>query len=443
MRIVYHKNRYLALFTVPVVAVVALVVVLLASSFVSQVLSQTSSHRQAVQNLVVTTASSDAISLSWDAHPVSVRQYRVTWTVEGQQFKHWSDSDWSAFPTTNQLTISGLEADTSYSVKVRARFDGRPKRSAWSSPLTVQTAPAAVIVAPQTLPAKAEPDSQVKDHQNPPALPWDGHSLQDIAKRCCSKINNPGDSVYYQLPGLRAQSLHMYNFYQTVRSSSDSDYVDNHQMQIYDASGHLIVQHGFDVAGSSTFNFMPDQAGTYYLRVYSATNDTGRFWIYHANRSVNHRGDRSGADCGGAFSTRCGIARPGSANLVEGNLKVGEEDYYKIQLQKNTEARICGSYDDRLYTGSFVISSPTSKWPWLFVSGPGANVGITHCTEYFTANFTGRYDVKVVNVQSSVPFNALTRTEPTPGPTPTEQYKIDAANAASGDHYSLYYELRN
>ena len=170
--------------------------------------------------------------------------------------------------------------------------------------------------------------------------------------------------------------------------------------------------------------FMPDADGTYYLRVSSRVDDVGRFWMYYASRRLPvHRGDRVGAtlhtDCPAGRDTHCGMTEPGSN--AQGNLKVGEGDRYKAALRKGRDARICINFSDPPLFGVYSVSSPNGKWPWLFFAAAG-----DHCTEYFTPNYTGFYEVRVGNYL----YSELAGTD------------LTAARNHPGIDYQIRYELR-
>ena len=92
-----------------------------------------SSERGGVEGVTATPGTSAGeLIVSWDAPSPAPRDYRVSWAPEGESFKATSQTEWNAYPTTNQHTIAGLEAGASYKVKVRARY-GSDGRSDWSS----------------------------------------------------------------------------------------------------------------------------------------------------------------------------------------------------------------------------------------------------------------------------------------------------------------------
>ena len=76
-------------------------------------------------------AAAGELIVSWDEPTSAPLDYRVSWAPEGESFKATSQTEWNAYPTSNQHTITGLEAGASYKVKVRARY-GADGRSDWS-----------------------------------------------------------------------------------------------------------------------------------------------------------------------------------------------------------------------------------------------------------------------------------------------------------------------
>ena len=82
------------------------------------------------------------LDLTWDAHPQTsktLQDYRVTWAPDGEAFRPNSETDWYAYPTTNEVTVTGLDAGETYKVRVRARYDDN-KKSHWSDVVTGQAA---------------------------------------------------------------------------------------------------------------------------------------------------------------------------------------------------------------------------------------------------------------------------------------------------------------
>ena len=98
--------------------------------------------RQAPTGLSVTAGDeAGKLGINWDTSSQDTKtlsDYRVTWKPDGEAFKHWGDTDWNAFPSTNELTLTGLNTGATYQVKVRARYDDN-KRSKWSAVVTAQS----------------------------------------------------------------------------------------------------------------------------------------------------------------------------------------------------------------------------------------------------------------------------------------------------------------
>ena len=85
-------------------------------------------------------AEAGALVISWDANSQdskTLSDYRVAWAPDGEGFKPNSETDWNAFPTSNELAVVGLSAGATYKVKVRARYDDS-KISKWSDVVTGQ-----------------------------------------------------------------------------------------------------------------------------------------------------------------------------------------------------------------------------------------------------------------------------------------------------------------
>ena len=120
------------------------VAVMLAFAAVMTVSAQSNDPdwRQAPTGLSVTTGNeAGKLDINWDTSSQDTKtlsDYRVTWKPDGEAFKHWGETDWNAFPSTNELTLTGLNAGATYQVKVRARYDDN-KRSKWSAVVTAQS----------------------------------------------------------------------------------------------------------------------------------------------------------------------------------------------------------------------------------------------------------------------------------------------------------------
>ena len=81
------------------------------------------------------------LNLTWDPHTQTSKtlsDYRVTWTPDGEAFKTNDQTEWYAYPTTNEVTVTGLEAGATYKVRVRARYDDG-RKSKWSDVVSGQS----------------------------------------------------------------------------------------------------------------------------------------------------------------------------------------------------------------------------------------------------------------------------------------------------------------
>ena len=65
-----------------------------------------------------------AIDLSWQPPRESPVDYRVNWARANEDFPTWTDLSANKFPTVNSYTITGLESDVCYKVRLRARYGG-------------------------------------------------------------------------------------------------------------------------------------------------------------------------------------------------------------------------------------------------------------------------------------------------------------------------------
>ena len=120
-------------------------VVILAFAMVMTVSAQSDDPDWKVAPTGLVVATGDAagkLDLTWDAHPQTsktLQDYRVTWAPDGEAFRPNSETEWYAYPTTNEVTVTGLDAGEAYKVRVRARYDDN-KKSHWSNVVTGQAA---------------------------------------------------------------------------------------------------------------------------------------------------------------------------------------------------------------------------------------------------------------------------------------------------------------
>ena len=358
------------------------------------------------------------IDITWDPPPDQQDAVRLPSdldarrrTVQGQR-----PTEWYAYPTTNQVSVTGLDAGATYQVRVRARYDDN-KKSRWSdvatgqsgitpnSPATGQptitgtvetgskltaatsgisdengltgatfsyqwirssngsdndipgatgstyvattadvdttikvgvsftdddgypesvTSDATAVVTEETAEEDDKSGPDPRDHQ---ALPWAGHTVYDAKAWEERRIQNAGDSVWLSLSG---EENHYYWWY--YYDDDDNALVPNPKMQFYRSNGQPLVMNGDtieDELGSGTRRFnlprlrlIPDADDTYYMRVSSTSNGTGKFWVYFGDSSItSSRGDRNSsiARPGRTYANaNCTLLEPTSRALLSG-----------------------------------------------------------------------------------------------------------------------------
>ena len=123
------------------IAVAALAAALLTIPMQVSAQSDDRDWKQSPTGLNVTAGdAAGELDITWHAHPQTSKtlsDYRVTWTPDGESFKTNDQTEWYAYPTTNEVTVTGLDAGATYKVRVRARYDNN-KKSRWSDVVSGQ-----------------------------------------------------------------------------------------------------------------------------------------------------------------------------------------------------------------------------------------------------------------------------------------------------------------
>ena len=128
---------------IPAILALIAIAALLAFAAVMTVSAQSDDPDWKVAPTGLNVAAGDAageLEITWHAHPQTSKtlsDYRVTWTPDGESFKTNNQTEWYAYPTTNQVSVTGLDAGETYKVRVRARYDDN-KKSRWSNVMTGQ-----------------------------------------------------------------------------------------------------------------------------------------------------------------------------------------------------------------------------------------------------------------------------------------------------------------
>ena len=103
-------------YKIPAILTLIAIAAILALSAVITVSAQSDDPdwKQPVTGLSATAGDqAGELDLTWDAHPQTsktLQDYRVTWTPDGEAFRQNSETEWYAYPTTNQVTVTGLDA---------------------------------------------------------------------------------------------------------------------------------------------------------------------------------------------------------------------------------------------------------------------------------------------------------------------------------------------
>ena len=77
-----------------------------------------------ISGLTLESGTPGTLEIGWDEPADKPQDYRVIWAKTDEKFSSWRSTTGNAFPTTNSLTVTGLEEGAEYKVRVRARYDG-------------------------------------------------------------------------------------------------------------------------------------------------------------------------------------------------------------------------------------------------------------------------------------------------------------------------------
>ena len=100
------------------------------------------SHAQSdpkdITGLTANNSKAGTLRVSWNSVP-NTRDYRISWTKQGEDYPSLTDTSRNAYPVWSTHTITGLEDDTTYKIRVRSRFNGSTPGN-WSDDLIATTA---------------------------------------------------------------------------------------------------------------------------------------------------------------------------------------------------------------------------------------------------------------------------------------------------------------
>ena len=120
-----------------------------------------------IDTLVATDDDTGQLVLTWEAPAApnaTPTDYHVSWAKSTEDYPADSADDGNAHPTTTTHTLPGLEFDTDYNIRVRARYtDGENAANPWNGPWTETTAQVKLPLpaAPFIGAAAATPDGDV------------------------------------------------------------------------------------------------------------------------------------------------------------------------------------------------------------------------------------------------------------------------------------------
>ena len=76
----------------------------------------------AIHNLSGATSTPGQIEVTWDAASPAPTDYRVVWAKKDEKFRSYRDEEGNAYPTTNSVTLTGLEEGAEYKIMLRSRY---------------------------------------------------------------------------------------------------------------------------------------------------------------------------------------------------------------------------------------------------------------------------------------------------------------------------------
>ena len=127
-----------------------------------------------ITGLTLTSDSPGTLTVSWDAANPTPTDYRVDWAKSPESYQSWKVDEGHVYPvaTATSTTITGLEHDTEYKIRLRARYyRGEHEGKSWGGPWAEATITVAGQPAePVQQPPKEEPvQQQPRDDPDPPA----------------------------------------------------------------------------------------------------------------------------------------------------------------------------------------------------------------------------------------------------------------------------------
>ena len=246
-----RRSRPSSRATIAIICVI-IAVVLMALAVAIEVSAQSGDRdwKQAPTSLIATAGGAPGeLDLSWDAHPQiskTLLDYRVTWTPDGESFKNPSQTEWYAYPTDNQATITGLDAGATYQVRIRARYsDG--KKSRWSD-----------IISATAADEEPEPTPDIaRHHEEPPEIGVDdGFAFESDQMDFTVWLSHPTshDVTFTWETSIEADDNAEANDFTSVDNGTGTIHAGRHGTTIYVSTTGDNFSHGDGVyEGDETF----------------------------------------------------------------------------------------------------------------------------------------------------------------------------------------------
>ena len=130
-KIMRMRSGIIALATLAVLA--AVITTLALNSFTAEAQGDPG----AVANLQLTSTTAGELTVSWDAASPTPTDYRVDWAKSGEDYQSWKVDDGHVYPTPDATTttITDLDHDTEYKIRMRARYyRGEYEGKSWGGP---------------------------------------------------------------------------------------------------------------------------------------------------------------------------------------------------------------------------------------------------------------------------------------------------------------------
>ena len=181
------------------IAVSLLVAVLAGAGLAVSASADVPVARGEVTGLEVASGAAGELTLRWTppADPVGgPSEYRISWAPEGEDFRTWTDLDWNVFEAAplSEYTITGLDREVAYKVRMRARYHAWIWASdPWSGPWA-ETAP--VLASPDGVPQDDVPQDDVPQDDVPQDdVPQDDVPQDDVQQDDVQQDDVPQDDV--------------------------------------------------------------------------------------------------------------------------------------------------------------------------------------------------------------------------------------------------------